>query len=97
MTTKNRTDQVLAALRGEAAPVGVAPLVEQQLQKQKSDAVRFTFDVVRDQHRFIRQFVLDSDTNASAATRTLWTLVQDDSGLAERLRGLLTGHGQEVE
>ena len=97
MTTKNRTDQVLAALRGETLPMSATPLVEQQVQKQKSDAVRFTFDVARDQHRFIRQFVLDSDTNASAATRTLWTLVQDDSGLAERLRGLLTGHGQEVQ
>jgi hypothetical protein len=97
MTTNNRADQVLAALRGEAVKMNPVSLVQHEVHKQRSDAVRFTFDVARDQHRFIRQFVLDSDTNASAATRTLWTLVQDDSGLAERLRGLLTGHGQEVQ
>ena len=95
MSTK-RTDQVLAALRGTAAPPAPPVLQQHEESKSKDDAVRFTFDVPRHQHRFIRQFVLDSNTTASAATRALWGLVQDDNALAERLRGLLTAPGPEV-
>lgn len=86
--TSTRTDQVLAALRGSATTSPPLAAPKSPVSKQRDD-VRFTFDVARDLHRYIRQFVLDSDTTASAATRALWTLVQDDPGLAERLRGRL--------
>lgn len=88
MTTK-RTEQVLAALRGANPPAPAEPQGEPALARRRRGGVRFTFDVSREQHRFIRQFVLDSETTASAATRTLWMLVQEDSALAERLRGNL--------
>lgn len=87
MSRSNRTDQVLAALRG---PQPVTPSAPPAPSRTKEKAVRFTFDVDRSQHRFIRQFVLDAETTSSAATRTLWSLVQDDSTLAERLRSRLT-------
>ena len=86
MTTR-RTEQVLAALRGAApAPPATAPV---PAASKPPGTVRFTFDITREQHRFIRRFVLDAETTASAATRELWSLVQDDSALAERLRSLL--------
>ena len=85
MTTK-RTEQVLAALRGANSP---AEPPQSATRPAKDSGIRFTFDVARDQHRFIRQFVLDSETTASAATRALWGLVQEDNALAERLRGQL--------
>jgi hypothetical protein len=88
MTTK-RTEQVLAALRGATPPATTAPQSEQTSVRGKRDGVRFTFDVAREQHRYIRKFVLDSETTASAATRSLWALVQEDNALAERLRGKL--------
>lgn len=88
MTTK-RTEQVLAALRGATPPATTAPQSEPTSARGKRDGVRFTFDVAREQHRYIRQFVLDSETTASAATRSLWALVQEDNALAERLRGKL--------
>jgi hypothetical protein len=87
--TTNRTEQVLAALRGASPPPSAAKQPQNAAGPEKEPAVRFTFDVPRDQHRFIRQFVLDAESTASAATRILWTLVQEDSGLAERLRGQL--------
>jgi hypothetical protein len=93
MNRTNRTDQVLAALRG-TAPSPVAPS-EEVTGALKEKAVRFTFDVDRHQHRFIRQFVLDEQTTASAATRALWTLVQADNALAERLRGILSANSSE--
>lgn len=87
--TTNRTEQVLAALRGATPSQSVTKQPQNTAGPEKEPAVRFTFDVPRDQHRFIRQFVLDAESTASAATRILWTLVQEDSGLAERLRGQL--------
>ena len=82
---------VLAAMRAQAPDV--APLTRSAsppAATSRGDVVRFTFDVSKSQHRFIKQFVLESDTTASAATRLLWRLVQEDSALAERLRAALS-------
>jgi hypothetical protein len=96
MTTK-RTEQVLAALRGANPSAPAEPAGEPALARSRRGGVRFTFDVSREQHRFIRQFVLDSETTASAATRALWALVQEDSALAERLRGSLAFQDEAQE
>ncbi len=91
-----RTDQVLAALRGTEPPTVIPAPTVADAARRRDDQIRFTFDVARGQHRFIRQFVLDSQTTASAATRALWSLVEDDSALAERLRGQLATRYPEV-
>lgn len=85
-TKRTDTDRVLAALRGPAAVTSEAgsPRIG-----QRENHVRFTFDMDRAQHRFVKRFVLDCDTTSSAATRALWALVEQDSALAERLRGYL--------
>lgn len=84
-----RPVDVLAAMTAQA-PVMVLPQPTTGVRGgRRSDMVRFTFDVSRPQHRFIKQYVLESDATASAATRLLWQLVQEDSTLAERLRSAL--------
>lgn len=90
MSTRRPVD-VLAAMTAQA-PMTVLPPSPTGVRSggRRSDMVRFTFDVSRPQHRFIKQYVLESDATASAATRLLWQLVQEDSTLAERLRAALT-------
>lgn len=85
---KKRTDQVLAALMGPL-PKPLSEVPQSRGNGPKSGYVRFTFDIDPDQHYFIRHFVLESRTSASAAMRALWSLVEEDSALAERLRGVL--------
>jgi len=84
--TKKRTDEVLAALMGQPAktPSAAPP---SRGNGPKPGYVRFTFDIAPDQHYFIRHFVLESRTTASTAMRELWSLVEEDNALAERLRG----------
>lgn len=97
MTTKRTsTDQVLAALQGPAISLP-ARSPAQQSNRPKAGHVRFTFDIDRSQHLFIRHFALDTRTTASAATRALWALVEEDNALAERVRGLLAARQSEVQ
>ena len=80
------TADVLATMNAQppstTAPVPVKPA---GVPSKQTDTVRFTFDVSREQHRFIKHYVLDAQTTASAATRTLWDLVAEDNTLAQRL------------
>lgn len=91
---KKRTDEVLAALMG---PLPQAPAQTSQARGTgpKPGYVRFTFDMDPELHYFIRHFVLESRTSASAAMRALWSLVEQDSALAERLRGVLASRDRE--
>lgn len=88
MSTRRSVD-VLAAMTAQAPMTVLPPSPAGRSGGRRSDMVRFTFDVSRPQHRFIKQYVLESDATASAATRQLWQLVQEDSTLAERLRAAL--------
>lgn len=97
MTTKRTsTDQVLAALQGPAIPLPASSPV-QRSSSPREGLVRFTFDIDRSQHLFIRHFALDTRTTASAATRALWSLVEEDNALAERVRGLLAAQQSGVQ
>jgi hypothetical protein len=48
----------------------------------------------REQHRFIMQFALDLDSDASTITRNLFTILQNDATLAHRLRQELDEGGR---
>jgi hypothetical protein len=52
-----------------------------------------TLDLARDQHRFIKRFAVDADTDASSVLRTLLNLLEEDSELAERVVARLE-HGR---
>lgn len=42
-----------------------------------------TLDLSREQHRFLRQFALDAESDASSILRALLALLKDDRVLAE--------------
>jgi hypothetical protein len=44
--------------------------------------VRFTLDLAREQHRFLKRFALDAEANASVVMRTLLSILQDDKAFA---------------
>jgi len=48
--------------------------------------VKFMVKMPKAQHRFIRQFALDSDTDVSTIVRTLLSRIETDPVFAEELR-----------
>jgi hypothetical protein len=42
-----------------------------------------TLDLSREQHRFLRQFALDAESDASAILRALLAILEEDDLLAE--------------
>jgi hypothetical protein len=87
MSARSTTD-VLAAMNAQPSPVSVV-VPTTVVRGRGGGTVRFTFDVPREQHRFIKRFVLDAETTSSAATRALWQMVAEDGALAERLHARL--------
>jgi hypothetical protein len=47
--------------------------------------VRFTLDLARSQHRFLRQFALDAEADASVILRVLLSLLEEDGRLTKRV------------
>jgi hypothetical protein len=47
--------------------------------------VRFTLDLAREQHRFLKLFAVDAETDASVVVRTLLALLAEDAALARRV------------
>jgi hypothetical protein len=51
--------------------------------------VRYTLDLSREQHRFLKRFAFDEETDASVVMRALLTLLQNDERVARRVRSEL--------
>jgi hypothetical protein len=47
--------------------------------------VRFTLDLERSQHRFLKQFALDAESDASVILRVLLSLLEEDGALTKRV------------
>ena len=47
--------------------------------------VRFTLDLARSQHRFLKQFALDAESDASVILRVLLSLLEEDELLTKRV------------
>lgn len=47
--------------------------------------VRYTLDLTREQHRFLRRFAFDAETDASVVMRALLALLESDEKLAQRV------------
>jgi hypothetical protein len=47
--------------------------------------VRFTLDLTRSQHRFLKQFALDAESDASVILRVLLSLLEEDGTLTKRV------------
>jgi hypothetical protein len=46
---------------------------------------RFTVVLSNDQHRFVKRFAVDHNSDASTITRTLFTMLQSDKAFADLL------------
>lgn len=60
-------------MRGETGGVG---------RPHSRRTVRFTLDLARDQHRFLKRFALDAETDASVVLRALLLILAEDPALA---------------
>jgi hypothetical protein len=83
---------------GRRAPVDPSP--DEHIRSTDDESAgaprarrRMTLDLARDQHRFIKRFAVDADTDASSVLRTLLNLLEEDSELAERVVARLE-HGR---
>lgn len=47
---------------------------------------RFTVELQRSQHRYLKRFAMDADSDASSVIRALLTLLEGDPGLRERVQ-----------
>jgi Arc/MetJ-type ribon-helix-helix transcriptional regulator len=47
--------------------------------------VRFTVDLSRQQHRFLKQFALDLEADASSVMRALLRLLEENDAVAKRV------------
>jgi hypothetical protein len=51
--------------------------------------VRYTLDLSREQHRFLKRFAFDAETDASVVMRAMLALLQHDERFARRVRAAL--------
>lgn len=81
---------------GEAGPKPTEPPSDEHegtgspLERASAARVRMTLDLSREQHRFLRQFALDADSDASSVLRTLLTLLEEDPALVSRVLAQVT-------
>lgn len=50
-----------------------------------ADRVRYTIDLVRPQHRFLKRFALEQDADVSAVLRAVLRLMEHDPVFADRV------------
>ena len=55
--------------------------------------IRYTLDLAREQHRFLKQFALDAEADASEVMRALLHLLEDEPSLASTVRARLPRAG----
>jgi len=97
VTTKSSAQELrqrFGVAAAGATHLAVAPSPEQFAEvgvsrRRVAGPARFTVELPRDQHRFIKQFALSADSDASTVTRILFRQLESDPDLAERIRSLL--------
>ena len=65
------------------------PHPEAPNDRHPSQVQRFTINLPKDQHRFIRQFALASDSDVSTIIRLLLSRIESDPVFAEDVRNML--------
>jgi hypothetical protein len=56
------------------------------LLPQSGKRVRFTLDLNPQQHKFLKRFALEAETDASAVVRALLAHLEEDEAMAELIR-----------
>ena len=60
-----------------------------ELPRDLNERVRFTLDLSRKQHRFLKKLAFEEEVNASAVVRALLTQLEEDEALAEAVKARL--------
>ena len=102
--TTTKTSDLAARLKASATgsrAIGPSPspsdLIGKAVEVQQTappapapfQAVRFQVNMSKEQHRFIRQFAFESDTDISTIIRLLLTRIEDEPVFAEEVRSQL--------
>jgi hypothetical protein len=64
-------------------PAGAVPA--ERVEAAGERRIRYTLDLSREQHRFLKRFAFDAETDASVVMRALLALLQNDEKLARRV------------
>jgi hypothetical protein len=59
--------------------------LEEPVAAKPGKRVRFTLDLSREQHKFLKTFALEAETDASIVVRTLLTRLEQDEVLAKEV------------
>jgi hypothetical protein len=81
-TMKASIQQGMAAKEPTQNPEAVTSLVG---KLNVGPDKRFTVVLNNDQHRFVKRFAVDHNSDASTITRTLFTMLQSDKAFADLL------------
>ena len=95
VATKQAPDQEAATTALEV-PAAVRPVDVTEAPRPPTTTarpIRYTLDLAREQHRFLKQFALDAEADASEVMRALLHLLEDDPGLASTVRARLHRSG----
>lgn len=85
-----RPSDILTRMRQVTAAARESALSRSEVGGPGSRArVRFTLDLSAEQHKFLRRFALEAETDASQVLRVLLRLLEEDPGLADRVRAEL--------
>lgn len=60
------------------------------LPQDPKQRVRFSLDLSKEQHKFLKRFALEEDTDASAVMRALLVRLEADEDLAEAVKAKLS-------
>ena len=82
-TTGEKPERHVAGSTTDSKAVAVEP----------AKRVRYTLDLSKEQHRFLKQVALDSDADASAVMRALLSILETDQELAGRAIELVQSEG----
>lgn len=95
VATKQAPDQEVATTEREM-PLAARPVDVTAAQRPPSPSarpIRYTLDLAREQHRFLKQFALDAEADASEVMRALLHLLEDEPSLASTVRARLPRAG----
>lgn len=84
MRETTKREKPIRVEEADARRVAVLPLDPQQ-------RVRFTLDLAKEQHKFLKRFALEADTDASVVVRALLSRLERDEDFAAAIGAELSG------
>lgn len=85
MTQKNRGGSARDILSRGSRQVQPVPGPTPTKEARREGTKRITVDLPRDEHRFLRDYAYDNDTDGMRVVRALLMELRDDPGLSARI------------